>query len=205
MAYAVATWDSALVLGAGTCSACSVATISTWLGWLSYGLMRPWARYVRRRIVGAWLAETWVMAMRAAFRPCNSVQMRTETQRTTRHHHLRLEQTITQHAHTSTTDAIDVECAHTHTHEHTHKRTQAHTNTRTNTRTHTNTNTHLGLSVCLHVGEETQHKGAALLRPATERAGRLELLRLSVAADCCTFHEHTCRHPLQLPQYSPPW
>ncbi len=41
-----------------TFSSASVKIISMWQGFDMYGLMRPWARYVRRRCLGAWL--TWM-------------------------------------------------------------------------------------------------------------------------------------------------
>lgn len=41
-----------------TASSPSVTINSMWHGLLMYGLIRPWARYVRRRCFGAWL--TWM-------------------------------------------------------------------------------------------------------------------------------------------------
>lgn len=46
-----------------TCSSASTTMISIWQGEAMKGLIRPWARYVRRRILGAWL--TWMCLIRS--------------------------------------------------------------------------------------------------------------------------------------------
>merc|ERR1712165_621645 len=50
----------------------STSTTSMWHGELMYGLMRPWARYVRRLMCGARFTWMWSMTRWSASRPLYS-------------------------------------------------------------------------------------------------------------------------------------